>query len=111
MTLEKINKKMPFVEKEDYVEHLLEDVTRNAIQHQRPARRFSIKYVAGIAASFLLLAGLSTAWYFHPSESEAPAMAQVREMDPLDQFLCNISDEEVKYIEYYEIEELTFQYE
>ncbi|MCR4853346.1 MAG: hypothetical protein K5893_07140 [Prevotella sp.] len=109
MTLERIGKKMPYAEKDDYVERLVEDATECAIHEGKSttARRINMRYVAGIAASVLLLLGIATVWHLNSREPSEP-IAQAQKKDPLGAFLNSISDEEAKQIEFYEIEEIYY---
>ncbi len=108
MKTEKISKAMPFVEPEGYVDQLVKEATEKAIrQGKRPARRVTLHWVAGLAASVLLLIGVAT-WWIAGMKDDAQSLAQTQQQDPLGQLLNSISDEEAQQIEYYEIEEIYF---
>jgi len=116
MTPEQINKKMPFDEKEGYVEQLVERATEKAIQEgtSTHTRLIPLRRAAAIAASVLLLGGAATIWYMN-KQDDKQSIAQIQnaqthtqtaqQQDPLGKFLNSISDEEAQQIQFYEIEE------
>jgi len=100
-----IGKKMPFAESRDYINNLIDKSTEMAINHQREkSQKSSIgKWIASAAASVVILAGIGIA-YFHSTTSVITTAENVP--GPIDQFLNNLTDEEVQMIAYYEIEDI-----
>ena len=101
---ENIGKKMPYQESPEYLNQLIERTTETAIrQSQRPQCKVRplLRYVAAAAVAVLLIfAGISI-WY--PATEQQP-LAQTE--SPVDDFLNNISDEEVQLLAYYDIDDV-----
>lgn len=89
------NNHLPFHEEEDYVSHLLEQATRNALLQKKSVRRpLVVRYAAAACACVLLvLGGLRM---FHSERNQSP----------LDRYLTSLSDDEAQRLFYYEIEEI-----
>ncbi len=99
-----IEKKMPFVESKDYINNLISKSTDVAISQGEKAHKSSVRmWVASAAASIVILTGIGIT-YFH-STTPADIIAE-NTSSPIEQFLNNITDEEVQMIAYYEIEDI-----
>ena len=97
-----IDTRLPYVESDDYVDHLIARCTSNAIEHQhRSPHRMVPLWIISAAASAVLLLTAGITWW----QLQRPATAQTVQ-GPLDQFLDDLSDEDARYITYYEMEEI-----
>ncbi|MBP3839279.1 MAG: hypothetical protein ILA04_09165 [Prevotella sp.] len=102
--MEQFNKKMPYVEHEEYLEQLVERCTENALRRtaRKAARTKVIRLaIASAAAAIVLLVGGLVVYNQQPD-----AMAFAEKEDPIDFFLNNLTDEEAQYLSYYDIEEI-----
>ncbi len=108
MTIEQAGRKMPFNEKDGYVEQLVSRTTEQAIRQsaRNKAHTVPLRFVAAIAASVQLLLGATLMWY--NTQDEPQTLARTEQQDPLGNFLNSITDEEARQIEFYEIEEIYF---
>jgi len=108
MTLEQAGKNMPFKEEEGYVEDLVRNITEQTIckADRKRAHSIPMRWLAGIAATLLLLVGVGLLWNIN--QADTPAIARAEQQEPLEVFLNSISDEEAQQIEFYEIEEIYF---
>lgn len=97
MNIENINKSMPFVEDEGYVESIVAKATDNAIRNHNS--KFSYMPFVRIAASITIVVGLGCSGWMYMKHKEAQAA-------PLDTFLSNISDEEAEMLDYFYVEDL-----
>lgn len=100
-----IDKRMPYVEKAEYVEQLVHQATENAIA-RKPRPRFRVaKLTTSLmaAASLALLIGVGVNRYMQPM---ADVVAQAQGESPFDEFLGEISDEEAQLLACYDLEEL-----
>lgn len=99
-----IGKKMPFAEGKDYINDLISQSTEVAIKKGRNSQKSSIRmWVVSAAASVAILAGIGII-SFHDTTSVFPTAKN--ETSPIDQFLNDLTDEEVQMIAYYEIEDI-----
>lgn len=89
------NNHLPFLEQEDYVQHLLEQATQHALQHKTPVRRSLVSRYAAAACACLMLA-FGGLWVYRSVHSQSP----------LDTYLASLSDAEAQSLFYYEIEEI-----
>ena len=102
--LEAIGKKMPFAESDEYVRQLVDNATEKALQ-QPKVKVHSLRVVlAAAAAIVLLIAGIGIT-YYNKVTAEAQLTAQQTE-SPMEQFLDDLTDEEVQLLAYYEIEDI-----
>ncbi len=104
---ENIGKRMPYTEDKEYVSKLIERSTEAALQQQPKAKTVSLrkKWMAAAAVAVVLLAGAGA--IFH-QQAEEPVQQVVAEetSGPIDEFLDDLSDEDVQLLAYYEIEEI-----
>ncbi len=102
---ENIGKKMPFAESKDYINDLISKSTEMAISHHgEKNKKTSVRmWIASAAACAVLLAGIGIT-YFHNTTSAVTVAENMA--GPVDQFLNNLTDEEVQMIAYYEIEDI-----
>ncbi len=98
-----IEKKMPFAEDKDYINNLISKSTEVAINQGKDYRKSFKMWIASAAASIVILTGIGIT-YFH-STTSADITAE-NTSSPIEQFLNNITDEEVQMIAYYEIEDI-----
>lgn len=103
MDFEKIGKRMPFAEGDDYVRQLIDKATGKALQ-QPKSKVHSLRIVLAAAAIALLIAGIGIT-YNSKITTEEQLTAQQPE-SPMEQFLNGLTDEEVRLLAYYEIEEI-----
>ncbi|MBP3739131.1 MAG: hypothetical protein J6I72_08815 [Muribaculaceae bacterium] len=98
-----IDTRLPYRESDDYVNHLIERCTSNAIEqhHHQPQRMVPLWIISAAASAVLLLTAGITWWHL-----QRPATITETEQGPLDRFLDNLSDEDASYITYYEMEEI-----
>jgi hypothetical protein len=101
---EKIGKKMPFAENEEYVRQLVSNATEKAINQPRAKVVALRTWIAAAAAVILLLAGIGITYYNKVAVND-PLVAENTEA-PVEQFLNGLTDEEVQLLAYYEIEEI-----
>jgi len=103
---ENIGKRMPYTEDKDYVSKLIERTTEAALQ-QPKAKTVSLraKWMAAAAVAVVLLAGAGITYHHQTAETDQPVVAQ-ETTGPIDDFLNNLSDEDVQLLAYYEIEEI-----
>ena len=100
-----IGKKMPYQENEAYLDHLIEQATKQAIMqgHKRRSSPRLAMIITSAAAVVLLVVGIGLTVINHGNKTATPVQ-QVE--SPIDQFLSSLSDEEVAQLPYYEIEEI-----
>ena len=103
---EDIEKKIPFVENEEYVDALIKSSTEKAIaQSKIVARHKRMKYpklAVAAAVAVLIIVG---AVQIRKQENLLSAPPQAA--SPIDEFLNDISDEDAMMLTYYEIEEIS----
>ena len=97
--------RMPYHETDDYIGQLVSKATEQAIRHKNPARRFANNRMA-VAAAIVLLLTVSGITYYRYVYDENPLTAQ-SQSSPVDEFLNNLTEEEVMMLSYYEVEEIT----
>lgn len=97
MNIENINKRMPFVEDEDYVANIVSQVTENAINASQ-TKHWHMQF-ARIAASIAIVATIGCSGWLYMKHQKAQAA-------PLDTFLSSITDEEAAMLDYYYVEDL-----
>ncbi len=95
---------MPYHEADGYVSHLVSSATEKAIRQQKSTRRPLLWKTAAAAAVVLLLAGTGVTYYKYAATQQLTAKSQT---SPVDEFLNNLTDEEVQMLTYYEVEEIT----
>lgn len=98
-------KQMPYVERDDYLDDLINKATEKAIEcksQKLHSSNHGILFYASIsvAASLLLIAG----WFWLNPRHETHIAQNVE--SPIDEFLDGLTDEEVMMLSYYEIEEI-----
>lgn len=101
-----IGKKLPYNESETYLDNLIYEATENAIMHPKPKRskkRLSMIIVSA-AASLLLIIGIGTS-LFH-ERSDTTDNVTLNNVGPIDEFLNDLTDEEVAMLIDYELEEI-----
>ncbi len=99
-----IEKRMPFVESQDYINNLISKSTDAAISQKKNSHKSSIRmWIASAAASVVILAGVGITYL---NNSTSDVITAENTSSPIDQFLNNITDEEVQMIAYYEIEDI-----
>lgn len=102
---ETIGKKMPYQESSEYLNQLIERTTETAIrQSQRPkdVMRPLLRYVAAAAVVALFVFVGFSLW----SPTMEQQVAQSEMSSPVDDFLNNISDEDVQLLAYYDIDDI-----
>ena len=98
---DKIGKRMPYAESEDYLEGLIEASTETAITRQQPKTRIRrIQWIAAAASVAIVAAVGTTIFIKHQSA------VSTQTDSPLDVYLCNLSDDDAQLIDCYEIEEI-----
>ena len=98
-----IGKQMPYTESEDYLNRLIETSTETAIAQQQPKVRTRRIQWIGVAASVAIVVAIGITYVLR--NTQAQVVTPTTE-SPLDDFLCNLSDEDAQMIEYYEIEDI-----
>ena len=102
---EHIGKQMPYAESEDYLDEMIANATEKAIgsqvdrQHPKYLRIASFASIA-VAAFLLLVVG----WTWFKPQPETFVTEQME--SPVDEFLNDLTDEEVQLLAYYEIEDI-----
>lgn len=104
--ISEIGKRMPYVERDGYVDDLIDRATQGALN--RTSRRGAGKRhwvaIASMAAAALLLVGIGLTVLNQDTAHQTIVMLQGD--GPIDQFLGSLTDEEVAQLPYYEIEEV-----
>ena len=98
-----IGKRMPYKEREEYLDVLIDKATENAINHQSQTNRRSRlgMMLTSAAAVALLVIGIGFTLF---KGQDKPAT--ISDQGPLDEFLSSLSDEEAAQLSFYEIEEI-----
>ena len=100
-----MTKQLPYQESEEYLEALLDRVTREAVRQQQVApvsKRWSLARWSAVAAVVLAL-GIGLTVLNHEPKRVVVATTPA---SPIDEFLNTLTDEEVARLPYYEIEEI-----
>ncbi len=102
--LNDIEKRLPYLESEAYLDDLIDRTTENAITHhaRRHSRRRITMMALSAAAVTLLVVGIGIS-LFNGQNSQPVSMSS---QGPLDEFLNTLSDDEAAQLPYYEIEEI-----
>lgn len=101
-----IGKKLPYNESETYLDNLINEATENAIMCQNPKKskkRWSM-IVVSAAASVLLIIGIGSS-LLHERNNTIDNVTLNNE-GPIDEFLNDLTDEEVAMLTDYELEEI-----
>lgn len=101
-----IGKKLPYNESETYLDNLINEATENAVKHHNLTKRKKRWNMIAIsaAASALLIIGIGTT-LLH-KQNKATADMTLNSEGPIDEFLNNLTDEEVAILTDYELEEI-----
>ena len=101
---DEIGKMMPYNEKDDYLDGLINTATEKAIRQAKPLsrKRFTI-IVLSAAASIIMALGVGGMIWL---SGESPSSRAYQSVSPIDEFLNSLSDEEIAALPYYEIEEI-----
>ncbi|MBQ6209807.1 MAG: hypothetical protein IJK42_08560 [Prevotella sp.] len=104
---EQIGKRLPYREKEEYIEQLVDRCTEQAIgmkdAHRPTDKHRRMYWVAASAAAAVLL--FAIVWPHLVSNPDTVAESEVVE-SPIDHFLNSLSDDEAQQLAYYEVEEI-----
>ncbi|MBR5685408.1 MAG: hypothetical protein IKX18_04555 [Muribaculaceae bacterium] len=103
--IDEIGKPMPYKERDEYLEELIDHVTETAIkQHAAPrsGRRWRMATTAAAAAVVLLIIGVGGVVFNNLAIKSHGTPVQ----SPMDEFLESISDEEAAMLPCYEIEDI-----
>ena len=102
-----IGKKMPYHEREDYIDALIDRSVQHALDNARPAvvRHWDRKrrLWASVAAVAILTLAIQVVVKYHNPQPQLTLQASE---SPMDQFLNSISDEEAAQLMSFEIEEI-----
>lgn len=99
-----IGKRMPYAESDEYLSQLLSRATEKAIsQPTATTKRTTRTWLAAAAiATLLAVAGIS---YFQHQPTTGQLSASLEE-SPIEQFLNELSDDDVQLLACYDIEEI-----
>lgn len=99
-----IGKRMPYAESDEYLSQLLSQATEKAIsQPTATTKRTTRTWLAAAAiATLLAVAGIS---YFQHQPATGQLSASLEE-SPIEQFLNELSDDDVQLLACYDIEEI-----
>lgn len=96
-----IGKRMPYAESNEYLSQLLSQATEKAIS--QPVTTTTRTWLAAAAiATLLAVAGIS---YFQHQPTTGQLSASLEE-SPIEQFLNELSDDDVQFLACYDIEEI-----
>lgn len=102
--LKNIDKRMPYTEREDYVQQLISQTTERTISLSKhraiTLRRYRMTAIAAAVAALLVITGLSVV----NTPAEQPVAQSQEVVSPIDEFLNSISDEEAQLLASYTIE-------
>lgn len=98
-----IGKKMPYKEREEYLDVLIDKATENAINHQVQTNRRSQLGVMLVSAAAVALLVIGIGLTLFKGDVKP---ATIGDQGPLDEFLNTLSDEEAAQLTFYEIEEI-----
>jgi hypothetical protein len=102
--LKNIDKRMPYTEREDYVQQLISQTTERTISLSKhrtiTLRRYRMTAIAAAVAALLVITGLSVV----NSPTEQPVAQNKEVVSPMDEFLSSISDEEAQLLASYTVE-------
>lgn len=102
--LKNIDKRMPYTEREDYVQQLISQTTERTISLSKhrtiTLRRYRMTAIAAAVTALLVIAGLSVV----NTPAEQPVAQSQEVVSPIDEFLNSISDEEAQLLASYTIE-------
>jgi hypothetical protein len=104
---ENIGKRMPYTEREGYVQQLVDRATEQAISQKQKARRVSLRTKMAVAATVaLLLAGAGITYRLAIQPTTTGVAETEVTASPVDDFLNSLSDEDAQLLAYYGIEEI-----
>ncbi len=99
-----IDKRMPYTEREDYVQQLISQTTERTISlskhHSLKLRTYRLTAGAAAVIALLVIAGVTIV----NSPSEKVVAQNTEASSPMDEFLSTISDEEAQLLANYTIE-------
>lgn len=102
---ENIGKKLPYSESQEYLDTLIAQTTEAAISQsgrsKTTARQLPRLAIAAAIACLLAFTGITL---LQPTAEQQTA--QTESASPIDQFLNDLTDEEVQLLAYYDIEEI-----
>lgn len=99
-----IGKRMPYAESDEYLSQLLSRATEKAISQPTATKRTTRTWLAA-AAIATLLAGAGISNLQRLPNTTCPPPASLEE-SPIEQFLNELSDDDVQLLAYYDIEEI-----
>ena len=119
---DEIKKQMPYIERKEYLDQLIQRATDNAIrQHQttgrsgqRTATISILRPLMAVAAVALVLIAIGITTFRSPSVNVAQSQQEQAELmavndqenGPIDDFLNTLTDDEAQLLAYYDIEEI-----
>lgn len=99
-----IGKRMPYAEDGEYVSHLISRATEKAISQPATARTRTVRPWFAAAAVATLIAGAGISHF--RQQPTADQLAASQPQSPIEQFLNDLSDDDVQLLACYGIEEI-----
>ena len=99
-----IGKRMPYAESDEYLSQLLSRATEQAISQPTTSTSRTTRTWLAAAAVATLLAGAGISYFQHQPTTDQLAASQ--EESPIEQFLNELSDDDVQFLACYDIEEI-----
>lgn len=103
-TFEDMKIQTPYKESEEYLDSLIQRATDKAISAKKENQSSHAKYYAAAAAVIAVMTSAAVLWTTHSSPENIIAMSQ--DVSPVDEFLDNLSDDDVQMIALYEVEDI-----